>query len=197
MEWIKLLIAGGVGLAMSLGLITLILQASWSRRLADRHAEAHHTHKTPISRVGGIALAGAMIMVVVVFSFLSGENFFMENDRWLVVPASLAMFGLGLWDDFFALGARRKLFGQITISSLTFFCGIGIYHFRIPFLDQIYDLGLWSWPITVFWLVAMTNLINLIDGVDGLAEAQAGVKIHAGNRRHHQDRAQGKPAAQS
>jgi UDP-GlcNAc:undecaprenyl-phosphate GlcNAc-1-phosphate transferase len=119
--------------------------------------------------LGGIALAGAMVAVVLVFSLLPGQNFLLKNERWLVIPSSLAMFGLGLWDDLQVLGARRKLLGQIVIASAAYLGGIGIFHFRVPFVDQTIDLGLWSWPITVFWLVAMTNLVNLIDGVDGLA----------------------------
>lgn len=169
MDWIQLLIAGVVGLVTSLGLITLILQLNWFRRLADRPSEAHHTHKTPVSRLGGIALAGSLVAVVLLFSFLLGPDFFLKDERWLIIPCSLAMFALGLWDDLRAMGARRKLLGQIFIASIAYFCGVGIAHFRLPFIDQIIDLGLWSWPVTVFWLVAMTNLINLIDGVDGLA----------------------------
>jgi UDP-GlcNAc:undecaprenyl-phosphate GlcNAc-1-phosphate transferase len=169
MAWIELIIGGLVGLAASISLIAFILQASQRYGLAVRASEPHHTHAIPVPRLGGIALAGAMVTVVLVFSCCLGTDFFLKNDRWLVIPSSLAMFGLGLWDDFRALGAKRKLFGQLLIASATYFCGIGIYHFRIPFMDQVIDLGLWSWPVTVLWLVAMTNLINLIDGVDGLA----------------------------
>ena len=79
------------------------------------------------------------------------------------------MFGLGLWDDFCPLGAKRKLAGQVLIASTAYFLGISIQHFEIPFVNQIIGLGLMSWLATVFWLVAMTNLINLIDGMDGLA----------------------------
>ena len=168
MEWIELFIGGLVGLATSLSLIPIILQASRRYGLASQAREAHHTHQFPVPRLGGIALAGALVAVVLVFSFLE-PGFLQNRERWLVIPASLAMFALGLWDDLSALGARRKLLGQILIASVTFFCGLGIAHFRIPFTEHILDLGWWAWPVTVLWLVAMTNLINLIDGVDGLA----------------------------
>jgi len=169
MEWIELLVGGLVGLATSIGLILLILQVSRRYRFAGRASELHHTHKIPVPRLGGIALAGAMVSVILFFILLSGPDVFLNSQSCLLIAASLAMFGLGLWDDLFVLGARRKLLGQILIASATYFCGIGIIHFRIPFVDQVIDLGYWAWPITVFWLVAMTNLINLIDGVDGLA----------------------------
>jgi len=57
----------------------------------------------------------------------------------------------------------------VLIASTAYFLGISINKFQIPFLHQDIDLGFWSWVVTVFWLVAMTNLINLIDGMDGLA----------------------------
>jgi len=59
------------------------------------------------------------------------------------------MFGLGLWDDFCPLGAKRKLAGQLLIASAAYFLGIGIHKFQMPFLHQIIDLGLWSWPVSV------------------------------------------------
>lgn len=169
MHWIDPLIAGLVGLVTSIGLIFLILQASRRFNLARRAVELHHGHSNPVPRLGGIALAGTVVVVVLLFYLLSGPGFLQQNERWLVVILSLAMFGLGLWDDLLVLGARRKLFGQILIASVAFYCGIGILNFKIPFTNQIIDLGLWAWPVTVIWLVAMTNLINLIDGVDGLA----------------------------
>lgn len=75
----------------------------------------------------------------------------------------------GVVDQISALGAKRKLFGQLAIAFAAYWLGIEINRFQIPFTGHIVDLGLWSWPVTVFWLVALTNLINLIDGVDGLA----------------------------
>lgn len=169
MNWFAPLMAALAGLATSYGLIVLILH--WSRRsnFNGRAIELHHSHTIPVPRLGGIALAGAMVVVTLLFYCLSGTGFLQHNGRWALIPGSLAMFGLGLLDDLLGLGARRKLLGQIAIASAAFFCGISIAHFKIPLTDQIIDLGLWAWPVTVIWLVAMTNLINLIDGADGLA----------------------------
>lgn len=166
---IFLLISGLVGLVTSAGLILLILKTGGRLGLVKRAGEAHHTHTTPVPRVGGIALAGGLVAVVLVFTFLTGRTFLLNSELWLIVLASLAMFGLGLWDDLFTLGAKRKLFGQVAIASFAFFSGLGIFQFQNPVTHHITDLGIWAWPITVLWLVAMTNLINLIDGVDGLA----------------------------
>jgi UDP-GlcNAc:undecaprenyl-phosphate GlcNAc-1-phosphate transferase len=168
MSLINPLIAGLVGLLVSLGLISLILRASRLSGFGLRESEGHHTHEIPLPRLGGLALAGALVVVMVVGTFLE-PDFLQKNQRWLIISSSLLMFGLGLWDDLFKLGAKRKLLGQIGIASIAYFCGIAIEHFKIPFTGHIVDLGWWGLVVTVFWLVAMTNLINLIDGVDGLA----------------------------
>lgn len=168
MHWIEFFLAGLVGLVTSLGVIPVILQVCRRHGVASRAGEAHHGHRVPVPRLGGIAFAAALLVVTTLFCCWN-RGLVVRPEHWVVIGGSLAMFGLGLWDDLSAIGARRKLLGQILIASLAYLCGIGIVHFRIPISYQLIDLGYWSWPVTVFWLVAMTNLINLIDGVDGLA----------------------------
>lgn len=168
MDSIKLLFGLLIGLATSFSLIPVVLKVSRRYGLASGAREAHHTHKIPVPRLGGIALAGALVVVTLIFSLLD-PNFLQQDDRWVIIASSLAMFGLGFWDDLRPLGAKRKLLGQFLIASVMYSFGIGIFQFRVPFTDHLIALGLWAWPVTVFWLVAMTNLINLIDGVDGLA----------------------------
>ena len=95
--------------------------------------------------------------------------------RWTVVGTSLAMFALGFWDDLRGLGAKRKFLGQIAIACLAW--GVSPEHLEVvknPVTGVTHSLGAWGLIPTVFWLVAMTNLINLIDGIDGLA---AGISL--------------------
>jgi len=159
------LTGAGVGVAV----IALILRMGRRMDLPRRDGELHHTSGVQKSRLGGVALAAAFVSVVLLFTALNGGHPLADSEQWAIVAASLAMFGLGLWDDLFRLGARRKLIGQVAIATAAYFLDIGIHKFQIPFTGHIIDLGFWSWPVTVFWLVALTNLINLIDGVDGLA----------------------------
>jgi UDP-GlcNAc:undecaprenyl-phosphate GlcNAc-1-phosphate transferase len=163
------LICGLLGFGVSYGVILLILRARGGIKFKFLRTrdEFHHTGQASVSRLGGLGLAAAFISVVFLALTVLGHS--SNHEIVGVVGAALAMFGLGLWDDLTALGAKRKLFGQLTIASAAYFLGIGISHFKIPLTSHIIDLGFWSWPITVFWIVAMTNLINLIDGVDGLA----------------------------
>ena len=132
--------------------------------------EFHQTHGKAISRLGGIALAAAFLCV-------AGATvvFFPDHDeerlrlRGIIVLGAMLMFGLGLWDDLWQLGAKKKLFGQILISVLICSLGVGVSSLTNPFNGETVELGNWGMLVTVLWLVAMTNLINLIDGIDGLA----------------------------
>src|SRR6185503_20017691 len=86
-----------------------------------------------------------------------------------MIVNSLAMFLLGLRDDFKPLDARLKLAGQFLIAVLVYASGVQVDVIKNPFTGTAYPLGSMAVIVTVLWLVAMTNLINLIDGIDGLA----------------------------
>jgi UDP-GlcNAc:undecaprenyl-phosphate GlcNAc-1-phosphate transferase len=169
MDYQPLMLSCLTGAGVGVAVIALILRMGRRMNLPRRDEELHHSSGIQKSRLGGVALAAAFVSVVLLFTVLNGGQPEANSQRWAIAAASLAMFGLGLWDDLFVLGARRKLIGQLAIASAAYWAGIEINKFQIPFTGHVIDLGFWSWLVTVFWLVALTNLINLIDGVDGLA----------------------------
>ena len=163
----QLLICGLLGFGVCFSVIWLTLKAVRRFKSTGRADEFHHGPQAPLSRLGGIGLAASFVAVKILVLAFWGYQ--LTSDRKAIFITALAMFGLGLWDDFRALGARRKLYAQLLIATAAYFMGLGIFHFKIPLTDHIIDLGFWSWPVTVLWIVGMTNLINLIDGMDGLA----------------------------
>ena len=171
MDYQRLILGSLVGAGVSVVVIMLILRMQKRMDLPRRAGEMHHTGGVQKSRLGGVALAVAFVLVVLLFKALTGwqSSPMIPCLCWKIMALALAMFGLGLWDDLVALGARRKLIGQVAIATAAYFLGIGIHEFQIPFTAHVVDLGFLSCLVTVFWLVALTNLINLIDGVDGLA----------------------------
>jgi UDP-GlcNAc:undecaprenyl-phosphate/decaprenyl-phosphate GlcNAc-1-phosphate transferase len=165
----NLLVCALAGFAVSFGVISAILRIR-RRRQTSRSVDFHHasgSDNVAVPRYGGLGLAAAFLALLFLLSLLFGSQF--GAAQWTIGGTALAMFALGFCDDLRALGAKKKLFGQLLIASAAYFWGLDIHEFKIPLADRIIDLGLFSWPITVLWLVAMTNLINLIDGVDGLA----------------------------
>jgi UDP-GlcNAc:undecaprenyl-phosphate GlcNAc-1-phosphate transferase len=158
-----------VGMGIVFLLIPPALASVWVRGPFQQRQDPHHTHHQPIPRLGGLALAIAFIGVELFLAVAFPEQRAKTPGRLAVVLSSLAMFGLGLWDDLKPLGAKRKLLGQIAIALTVCAFGIGVQQFKIPFTADIIDLGGWGVLLTVLWLVGMTNLINLIDGADGVA----------------------------
>ena len=83
-----------------------------------------------------------------------------------ILLGSSLMFLLGLTDDVYGLSAKFKLFVQLAIATIVYLLGVQIN--EIPLFGGI-DLGLLSYPITILWIVGISNAVNFIDGVDGLA----------------------------
>ena len=162
------LTAGSLGLLVVFLLIPQFLRLPFFVNRLRRTGDVHHTHKAPVPRLGGLALASACLVVQFFVSFGAPDHG-VGSSGLVMLTASLAMFGLGFWDDIKPLGAKRKLVGQILISLAVCVFGISIQTFKLPFTERIIELHGWGFLITVLWLVGMTNLINLIDGADGLA----------------------------
>src|ERR1051326_6114688 len=81
----------------------------------------------------------------------------------------LMMCGMGLWDDFKPIGARNKLLCQILIALIVYMLGLRIELMTYPGARWSVHLGLWGVPLTILWLISVPNIVNLIDGFDGLA----------------------------
>lgn len=123
-------------------------------------------HDRPVSRLGGAPIYIALILgfdVAWMFSEVSFEG-------WLpLIVCNTLMFFVGLADDLKPLGARVKLVGQVGAALILYAFGLSIDVLSNPFGPGGVELGWWSLPLTMAWLVAIPNVINLIDGMDGLA----------------------------
>jgi len=136
---------------------------------------ARKVHTKPIPRIGGLGIyAGfmaAVVFVAVKFG-LDGEQ--LKETIGLIVSGSLIV-ALGLVDDYKNLPAKIKLLGQICAAAvLVIGFDVRIDFVTDPFGDYIY-LEWFAIPATMFWLVGLTNTVNLIDGLDGLAAGVAAI----------------------
>lgn len=126
-------------------------------------------HKKVVTRLGGLAiylgfLGGLIIIAIFDISFL---KLHISQMGGLIICSTL-MLMLGMYDDFQGSGALQKLIIQIMIAFLLVKIGFRLERIFIPNLIDI-NLGILSIPFTILWLVGITNAINLIDGLDGLA----------------------------
>lgn len=155
-----------------LGFALTFLMTPWMIALAhrgfglDEANEARKRHVGPIPRIGGAPIMLALSVAFLAITSIDAEQ---VADWAPMMLGSVLMFGLGLCDDIRPIGAKKKLAGQILIASLVFWLGLGIDVVTYPGTHRIVQLGFWSFPATVFWLIAVPNIINLIDGFDGLA----------------------------
>lgn len=165
------------GLAMLLALITVPIAIKLGHRfnLLD-HPGRHKRHKKPVPFVGGLALFAVFWITLLALELLSPESALgkLSSTLWMFGGATV-IFAVGLIDDFRPLSALTKLLAQAVAGILLFTGGLTIDPLFVPFLGKI-TLGPWSALVTVLWVVGLTNAINLIDGLDGLA---AGVSLIA------------------
>jgi len=128
-------------------------------------------HSHPIPRLGGFAILITFYLTLFVFSQLVYSNLFEDffdkvHFGWLL-GASAIMVGLGALDDFRRMPPSFKFLFQIIAGLVIALSCCRIEVISIPFYTI--HLGILSIPVTVFWIVAITNAINLLDGLDGLA----------------------------
>ncbi|MGI6567552.1 MAG: undecaprenyl/decaprenyl-phosphate alpha-N-acetylglucosaminyl 1-phosphate transferase [Firmicutes bacterium] len=159
--------------ALFIALIISWLITPWYRRAAEKlglvdEPNARRLNRVPVPTGGGIVIMAAFWAAV----WLSGA-------RHQAVPGLLAgslIIGItGLADDRLDLRARTKLMGQILAAAAVVANGTVVQFVTNPFGGMIY-LGWLGIPLTILWIVAVTNMFNFIDGLDGLA---AGVAVIA------------------
>ncbi|TDB38760.1 MAG: undecaprenyl/decaprenyl-phosphate alpha-N-acetylglucosaminyl 1-phosphate transferase [Actinobacteria bacterium] len=139
------------------------------------HPGGRHVHKGVIPRIGGVAMF--LGFTAAVLTEYLGERLW----DWTPVLTRLgrpvigvligivAVFVIGMLDDIFDLRPGQKLLGQIAAAGIVIAFGVKISFISNPFGGGIILLGVLAYPITLFWIVGFANVINLIDGLDGLA----------------------------
>jgi UDP-GlcNAc:undecaprenyl-phosphate/decaprenyl-phosphate GlcNAc-1-phosphate transferase len=146
------LVTVAVSLALALAL-TPAVRALARRIGAVAKPKADRWHKKPTAMLGGVAIFAAVVITYLLRIPHTREG-------WVVMCASTALFLVGLLDDFLHIKPYQKLIGQVLGASAVVYFGL-----TLP----------WGWGastgmlVTIFWLIGITNAINLLDNMDGLA----------------------------
>lgn len=127
----------------------------------------HKRHKSPIPQLGGIAIYLAFLIPITLYLPLSPQLL-------AVLLGGTLMVFLGVIDDTLGTNAWIKFFGQVVIAFITYQAGLRINWVTNP-LGGLVMLDWFSLPLTILWIVGITNAINLMDGVDGLASGMSGI----------------------
>jgi UDP-GlcNAc:undecaprenyl-phosphate GlcNAc-1-phosphate transferase len=154
--------------ALLVGVLLTPMVIAWSGRGhgLDHPDPFRKRHAIPISRLGGIPL---MLVCIGAVGYAMWRYPGSVYEWGVVLGGCLLMFGLGLWDDFKPLGAKKKLAGQFAVALLVYALGLRIEMLTYPVGHFSLDLGWLGFWMTLFWLIAVPNIVNLIDGIDGLA----------------------------
>ncbi|SFF38817.1 UDP-GlcNAc:undecaprenyl-phosphate GlcNAc-1-phosphate transferase [Paenibacillus algorifonticola] len=178
-----LLYSIGFILALTLALVMTPLVKKFAFFVGAIDKPNHRkVHTRIMPRMGGLAIYAAFVAgFLLLFPFipdgmLTDAN--MNMIQALLVGGTIIIL-IGALDDRFELSAKVKLLGQLVAASVVVFgFGIKIDLVNIPFGDAMQPIAGWiAVPITILWIVGVTNAINLIDGLDGLAAGVSGIAI--------------------
>lgn len=165
-------------------LVTTLLVTPLAKRLAIwcgavDYPNARRINKRPMPRMGGIAIFCGIVAAFAVqyvgtmhwgWPVVLVPSPKLDVNYAALVAAFVIIFGTGLLDDRFSLSPRQKLLGQVLAATVAVAGGLVIGDISNPFEPGGFvHLGWITYPLTVVYLVAYTNIINLIDGLDGLA----------------------------
>ncbi len=132
----------------------------------DVPKDERRVHKKPIPLIGGLAIFYGFVISVLCFAVI-------DRPTMGILIGSLIMVTIGVIDDMRDLNAKIKLVFQIIAALIVIYFGIEVSYIANPFSNwfgpKYINLGLWSIPLTIVWIVGVTNAVNLIDGLDGLA----------------------------
>ncbi|MFQ3545411.1 MraY family glycosyltransferase [Halobacillus rhizosphaerae] len=131
--------------------------------------DARKVHKKLMPRLGGLAIF---------ISFLVGFILFFPDSKYAlpVIFGAGIIILTGVLDDLIQLSPKLKLSGQLLAALIVVLGGVRVEFINLPFGGEI-QFGLLSIPITIIWIIAITNAINLIDGLDGLAAGVSAIAL--------------------
>jgi UDP-GlcNAc:undecaprenyl-phosphate GlcNAc-1-phosphate transferase len=133
------------------------------------HPGPRRIHEAPVPTLGGLAMAIAVLLVAWLAYWIPGPLRGMDQ-RPLVglTLASVPILILGVNDDLRGTPPALKILFQVVAAVILTFCGLGIPKISLPWGGGI-PTGVLNGPLTIGWVLIVTNAINLVDGMDGLA----------------------------
>ncbi|EIJ80486.1 Glycosyl transferase, family 4, conserved region protein [Bacillus methanolicus PB1] len=161
-------------IAFFVSLISVLIVTPFVIKLAIKigavdKPNARKVHSKLMPRMGGLA-----IFIGVIAGYFAG-GVYNEKVTAISVGAILIVL-IGMLDDKYELSAKVKFAGQLLVAALIVASGLTMDLVTIPYIGN-FELGFWSYPITVLWIVGITNAINLIDGLDGLSAGISAIGI--------------------
>ncbi len=155
--------AFSVALAISFAMTPIVKLFAKKVGAIDVPKDARRMHKVPIPRLGGLAIFLGFLISILLFGRIDPQ---MKS----ILLGAVFIVMLGVVDDIHPLKPLVKFAGQIVAALIPVLSGVVVERLMNPFGDgKYFELGLLAVPLTVIWIVGVTNAVNMIDGLDGLA----------------------------
>ncbi len=168
-----------IALVISFLITPLVRDRALKFGLVDKPDPARRIHKEAVPRLGGIAILISIVITSAIYLAIFGRYTTSNIDLIAlegIAAGGFIIFFIGLLDDIQPLNPFLKLFGQVVAASTAWYLGVRVELLANPLYYMDHTLKAYisfndetSLLITIIWLVAISNAINLIDGVDGLA----------------------------
>ncbi len=154
----------------------LSIKLAWRIGAID-YPDGRRVNTKPTPRLGGLAVFVGIVLslgFIAILNWINPEILNLyglnTNINYLgVAVAVTVVFAVGFLDDVYQIGPYIKLLGQIAAAIIACASGVLFTHFLNPLGSGTVSIGFMAYPVTIFYLVAFASIINLIDGLDGLA----------------------------
>ncbi len=166
-------LALAVALVISFLMTPIVKTFAYKVGAIDVPKDARRMHHEPIPRLGGLAIFIGFMVSILLFANIRGDR----QMQGILMGAVMIVI-LGVVDDITPLPAMFKFVVQIAAALIPTLHGVVIHVISNPNLtssNAYWNMGKLSIPITVLWIVAITNSVNLIDGLDGLANGVSAI----------------------
>lgn len=165
-------------IAFITALLAAMLVTPWVMRLATRMGAVDHpndrkVHKKVMPRLGGLSVFIGFVAAFLLVIFQYKGEYGYHEVFGILLGSTLIVF-LGVLDDRWNLSARWKFAGQMLAALIVIGFGLQVEFINLPFDGRI-PFGWLSIPVTLIWIVGVTNAVNLIDGLDGLASGVSAI----------------------
>jgi UDP-GlcNAc:undecaprenyl-phosphate/decaprenyl-phosphate GlcNAc-1-phosphate transferase len=149
----------------------LVKKLAFKFNVVDKPNEDRKVHKKTMPYLGGLAIA---------LGFFAGYIYLYPKVQFMpaFIIGALLIIITGVVDDKYKMSAKYKLLMQILVAVIVVSSGVSIDFIQVPYIGQI-SFGWWGYPLSILWIVGVTNAINFIDGLDGLATGVSSIALIA------------------
>ncbi len=159
---IYVVFAAVIAFLISFASTPVVIGLAKKMKVLDIPKDKRKIHKKPIPLMGGLAIFYGFLISVICLCVI-------DKSTAGILLGAVIIVVTGIIDDKYDMPAKLKLLMQIIAAGVVVIFGVKMNYIENPFTSSYIVLGWYSIPITLIWIVIVTNAVNLTDGLDGLA----------------------------